>query len=227
MGARWSTNLTLEMKLKFNPKGNHDIVDRSQMWVFFSVITSHFSSAHRFDYTWSVLIYWWFKTRSIKSHQSLPHYHHHHHRRPRQSPQVLKRVCVCVRVCVSLWSTQEERASDLARIWTASLISQSQTEGERRSPLTERIKYPWVGTSQLPLTTTPFPSILLFLRSLPPPVYPGYHWVSRGAAGKGERARKRRGEKKVKERLCGFKSQEDIWVHEDFDCFTHTGSKSG
>lgn len=28
---------------------------------------------------------------------------------------------------------------------------------------------------------------------------------------------------KLEERLCCFKSQEDIWVHEDFDCFTHTG----
>lgn len=27
----------------------------------------------------------------------------------------------------------------------------------------------------------------------------------------------------LEERLCCFKSQEDIWVHEDFDCFTHTG----
>ena len=199
----FGTSISLR-RYKLSTKGNHNMRLKGV-----KSLSSFHQSLLFCTQTWFYL--------SIKSHRSLPHYHHCHF--PRQSVQGL----MSVRVCESLWSTQEGRVNDLARIWTAALISQSQTEQERRSPLTERIKYPWVGTSQLPLTPpNPPPQSLV-------PVLPSscrLPWLSvsfpRGRrVRRASRARKRRGEKKVKARLCSFKNQEDIWV-QDFESFTHT-----
>lgn len=115
----------------------------------FPVLTNWFLSADRFDFIWSLLKHWWFKTvkqRSIKSHQSLPHYHH----------SVLtahpKYVSVCASVCsvcrLNGRKSEPSRSESERPLW-----SPKTKQGEKLLPLTERIKYPWVGTSQLSLTT--------------------------------------------------------------------------
>lgn len=182
----------------------HDIVDRSSSQTWFCLECAH------------ILVV---KDSAVKEYKvpsitaSLP---------PPVSSPLIPSTSVCVCVCV--WHAQEQRASDLTQNLNCFFdLSKPNRERDAR-PSQRGLNIPESGHHNS-LSPPSFPDFHpSFLCSLPPHVYPGYHWVSRGAGGKGERMWKRRGGvKKVKERLCTFKSQEDIWVHKDFDCFTHTG----
>ena len=148
-----------------------------------------------------------------------------------------KYLSVCVCVCVCVCARKRERVSGPLRrreraispgselpLWSpkAKQRERDARPSQRGLNIPESGHHNSLSPPHPPLRSSPIHPT--FLRSLPPPVYPGYHWVSRGAAGKGEQVRKRRGERKSKgETVQFFKSQEDIWAHKDFDCFTHTG----
>lgn len=127
--------------------------------------------------------------------------------------------CVCACVCASGQLRRREHAispgSELP-LWSAKA---KQSKRDAR-PSQRGLNIPESGHHKFPSPIPPLhPS---FPSSLPPPVFPGYQWVSWGAGGGVRRASEQEIEKKVKERVWTFKSQEDIWV-QDFDCFTHTG----